>query len=89
MKQTRKECFLDESRNGFTSLDDDDNENDHLFDLDESNMEDAFEDVGLSVSQVVATPDDLCDRGQRTSVLDYQIHRLDIDSSYVPNTHFS
>ncbi|KAJ8635474.1 hypothetical protein MRB53_009741 [Persea americana] len=88
VKQARKECCLDESGNGSTSLDDDDNENDHLSNLDESNMEDAFEDVGLSVSQVVATPDDLCDRCQRTSLLDYQIHRLDTDSSYVPNTLF-
>lgn len=89
VKQARKECCLDESGNGSASLDDDDNENDHLSDLDESNMEDAFEDVGLSVSQVVATPDDLCDTGQITSLLDYQIHRLDTDSSYIPNTHFS
>ncbi|XP_077218792.1 uncharacterized protein LOC143852988 isoform X2 [Tasmannia lanceolata] len=65
VKQLRNQFCVDKLEDTYAPLMDDIDETDQLSDLDEDTMADAFEDVGLTPTQIVATPDDLC--GGRTS----------------------
>ncbi|XP_058107397.1 uncharacterized protein LOC131250984 isoform X2 [Magnolia sinica] len=65
VKQARNRYHMDELEDDPAGKDDGIDETDRLSDLDENTMEDAFEDVGLPVTRVAASPDDFC--GLQTS----------------------
>ncbi|XP_074569409.1 uncharacterized protein LOC141826055 isoform X2 [Curcuma longa] len=90
MKEMRKACDLD-VETGPASIDEVD-ELDNFFDIDEQIMEDAYNDVGISITQISESPRNMCsvrDSSQNISDSIIERHYLQPNSLSDTNTHVS
>lgn len=90
MKEMRKACDL-VVETGPVSVDEVD-ELDNLFDIDEQIMKDAYNDVGISITQIAESPRNMCsvrDSSQNISDSIIERHYLQPNSLSDTNTHVS